>query len=41
MPGDELGRRVLSLLRLDGFDDAEPDLFKGIARRVELVRQFD
>lgn len=41
MTNDDLGRRVLSLLRLDGFDEASPDLFKSIADRVELVRQFD
>jgi phosphonate transport system substrate-binding protein len=41
MQDDDLGRRVLSLLRLDGFDEAQPDLFKSIADRVELVRQFD
>jgi phosphonate transport system substrate-binding protein len=41
MQGDELGRRVLSLLRLDGLADAQPDLFKSIADRVELVRQSD
>lgn len=41
MQKDDLGRRVLSLLRLDGFDDAQPGLFKSIADRVELVRQFD
>jgi phosphonate transport system substrate-binding protein len=41
MKDDPLGRRVLSLLRLDGFDEAQPDLFRSIADRVELVRQFD
>jgi len=41
MQADELGRRVLSLLRLDGFTEPKPELFDGIADRVALVRQFD
>lgn len=38
-PHDELGRRVLSLLRLDGFEQADPTLFQSIAARVALVRR--
>jgi phosphonate transport system substrate-binding protein len=41
MREDDLGRRVLSLLRLDGFASASPELFQSIAERVELVRRFD
>lgn len=36
---DETGRRVLSLLRLDGFQPTEPSLFSGIAARVDLIRR--
>jgi phosphonate transport system substrate-binding protein len=39
MAGDPVGRRVLSLLRLDGFARAEAHLFDGIARRVAAVRR--
>jgi phosphonate transport system substrate-binding protein len=39
MPKDETGRRVLSLLRLDGFQDVDPALFDSIGTRVELVRR--
>jgi phosphonate transport system substrate-binding protein len=38
MPGDETGRNVLALLRLDGFARGEPSLFDSIAARVDLVR---
>jgi phosphonate transport system substrate-binding protein len=37
MPDDDLGRRVLGFLRLDGFMMAQPDLYRGIADRVALV----
>jgi phosphonate transport system substrate-binding protein len=37
MSRDELGRRVLGFLRLDGFVQAQPDLFQTIADRVALV----
>lgn len=37
MPGDDLGRRVLGFLRLDGFMMAQPGLYQGIADRVALV----
>lgn len=39
MAGDPVGRRVLSLLRLDGFARAEPHWFDGIAKRVAAVRR--
>ena len=39
MGQDETGRRVLSLLRLDGFQKAEPALFSSIAARIELIRR--
>ena len=39
MAGDPVGRRVLELLRLDGFARPDPSLFDGIAARVDLVRQ--
>lgn len=38
MPGNETGRHVLTLLRLDGFAKGEPSLFDSIASRVDLVR---
>ena len=34
------GKKVLDLLRLDGFQVTEPSLFDGIAAEVETVRQF-
>jgi phosphonate transport system substrate-binding protein len=37
MRDDDLGRRVLGFLRLDGFALAQPDLFQGIADKVALV----
>jgi phosphonate transport system substrate-binding protein len=39
MSKDAVGRRVLSLLQLDGFGPAENGLFDGIATRVDLVRR--
>ncbi|MGL4438702.1 MAG: PhnD/SsuA/transferrin family substrate-binding protein [Bosea sp. (in: a-proteobacteria)] len=39
MAGDPVGRRVLDLLRLDGFARADPSLFDGIAARVDIVRR--
>ena len=39
MPNDQTGREVLSLLRLDGFAAADPQIFDSIAARVELVRR--
>lgn len=39
MPRDETGRRVLSLLRLDGFQEGDLALFRTIAARVDLVRR--
>jgi phosphonate transport system substrate-binding protein len=39
MRQDDIGRRVLSLLRLDGFEKAEPALFSSIAARMELVKR--
>ena len=40
MAGDETGRRVLGMLRLDGFAPAEPGVFDGIAAKYEAVRRF-
>lgn len=39
MPQDEIGRRVLSLLRLDGFRHADAALFQNIAARVAMIRR--
>jgi phosphonate transport system substrate-binding protein len=38
MSNDENGRRVLALLRLDGFSAEKPELFDGIAAKMQLVR---
>ena len=38
MSGDEHGKRVLGMLRLDGFSVEEPSLFDGIAAKMRLVR---
>lgn len=38
MPADADGRRVLAMLRLDGFSVEKPDLFDGIAAKMRLVR---
>jgi phosphonate transport system substrate-binding protein len=38
MSGDEHGRRVLAMLRLDGFSVEEPALFDDIAAKMRLVR---
>jgi phosphonate transport system substrate-binding protein len=38
MPSDAHGRRVLGLLRLDGFSVEQPELFDGIAAKMKLVR---
>lgn len=40
MAGDPEGRKVLDLLRLNGFVAAEPSLFDTIAAKVDAVRQF-
>lgn len=40
MPGDQTGRSVLALLRLDGFAAEDAALFDSIASRVDLVRAF-
>lgn len=39
MQDDPEGRKVLDLLRLDGFVPAEPSLFDAIAAKVEMVRR--
>jgi phosphonate transport system substrate-binding protein len=39
MSEDPVGRRVLSLLQLDGFGPAEKGLYDSIAARVDLVRR--
>lgn len=39
MAGDPVGRRALSLLRLDGFAPASSGLFDGIATRMAAVRR--
>lgn len=38
MPADVDGRRVLAMLRLDGFSIEKPELFDGIAAKMKLVR---
>jgi phosphonate transport system substrate-binding protein len=38
MAEDEEGRRVLAMLRLDGFRTADPALFEPIAQQMRLVR---
>lgn len=40
MSGDAEGRKVLEMLRLDGFVVTPPTVFDTIAAKVELVRQF-
>ncbi|WP_292313198.1 PhnD/SsuA/transferrin family substrate-binding protein [Mesorhizobium sp.] len=40
MDDDAEGRKVLALLRLDGFVATDPSLFDAIAAKVETVRQF-
>ena len=40
MSGDPEGRKVLEMLRLDGFVVTQPTLFDTIAAKVETVRQF-
>lgn len=39
MAHEPTGRRLLAMLRLDGFAAADPTLFDGIARLVETVRR--
>jgi phosphonate transport system substrate-binding protein len=39
MPHDETGRRILMLLRLDGFEQADLTLFSSIAARLELIKR--
>ena len=38
MTSEPRGRRVLSMLRLDGFKVEPPELFDGIAAKMQLVR---
>ena len=38
MPSDRRGREVLAMLRLDGFSNESPELFDGIAHKMNLVR---
>lgn len=40
MKDDSEGKKVLDLLRLDGFLATDPSLFDSIAAEVEIVRQF-
>jgi len=40
MPEDQEGRKVLEMLRLDGFVVTPPELFDSIAAKVETMRQF-
>jgi phosphonate transport system substrate-binding protein len=40
MPADAHGRRVLAMLRLDGFSVEAPELFDGIAAKMRLVRRM-
>jgi phosphonate transport system substrate-binding protein len=38
MPASQDGKAILGMLRLDGFADADPGLFDGIAARFDTVR---
>jgi phosphonate transport system substrate-binding protein len=40
MPSNDRGRRVLAMLRLDGFSIENPELFDGIAAKMTLVRRL-
>lgn len=40
MASDKLGRSLLNRLQLDGFVDAPPSTFDGIAANIELVRRL-
>jgi phosphonate transport system substrate-binding protein len=40
MSGGAEGRKVLEMLRLDGFAVTPPEIFDTIAAKVETVRQF-
>lgn len=40
MDGHEQGRKVLALLRLDGFVATQPELFDTIAAKVDMVRRL-
>jgi phosphonate transport system substrate-binding protein len=40
MPSDAHGRRVLAMLRLDGFSVEAPELFDSIAAKMRLVRRM-
>jgi len=40
MGDDPAGRKVLDLLRLDGFTPGGVDLFDGIAHNYDLVRSL-
>lgn len=40
MSADEAGKRVLGMLRLDGFSIEQPELFDGIAAKMQLVRRI-
>ena len=40
MSKDSEGRKVLEMLRLDGFVVTPPGLFDAIAAKAETVRQF-
>ena len=40
MDRHEEGRKILALLRLDGFLATEPALFDTIAAKVDAVRRF-
>ncbi len=39
MSGDPLGRKILGILRLDGFVERNPSLFDGIARKYADIQQ--
>jgi phosphonate transport system substrate-binding protein len=38
MPTDALGRQILSILELDGFTTADPDLYQGTLEKWLLVK---
>ena len=40
MSGDEEGKHILDMLKLDGFSDEPEKLFDSIAAKIELVREL-
>jgi phosphonate transport system substrate-binding protein len=38
MPGDPVGRNILSILKLDGFTQAGPDLYRGTLEKWLVIK---